>query len=258
MEEKRTLYQKIVLGLLAAMLVVFGIITAVNQSRDGILFGDDFLRKEEVTDADCFTGKVNGEQVTVLRWYGSENGSRTITLRVGERIHDTYTVYLGEPMIPLSGVVSNVASHLLEVPTVRIAKNDAVIFEGGYQESSGFFYTSRGEWTANGMYRMTDGSGADWLEKNPPDSFLVQLALEPELVDRGDWRLYGLMVLFTLLTMVDVAFPHTIFRLRHRRWVKDPEPTEDYMSMQHLAWMIAIPGLLAFYIWTSFTLANVT
>ena len=86
---------------------------------------------------------------------------------------------------------------------------------------------------------------------------LVQLALEPELVDRGDWRLYGIMVLFTLLAMADVAFPNTLFRWRHRRWVKDPEPTDDYMSVQHLVWMLAIPVLLASYIWTSFTLANV-
>ena len=56
MEEERTLYQKIVLVILAAMIVVFGIVTAFNQSRKGILFRDSFLRLEEVTDADCFTG----------------------------------------------------------------------------------------------------------------------------------------------------------------------------------------------------------
>ena len=38
MEEERTLYQKIVLVILAAMIVVFGIVTAFNQSRKGILF----------------------------------------------------------------------------------------------------------------------------------------------------------------------------------------------------------------------------
>ena len=101
-------------------------------------------------------------------------------------------------------------------------------------------------------------AGADtWEDYSMSKGMLVQLALEPELIDRGDWQLYGIMVLFTLLAMVDVAFPHTLFRWRHRRWVKEPEPTEDYMSVQHLVWMLVIPVLLASYIWTSFTLANV-
>lgn len=259
MEEQRTLFQKIVLVILAAMIVGFGIVTAGNQKRDGIRFGDDFLWKEEVTDADAFAGKVNGEQVTVLRWYGSKSGTRTVTLRVGARIHDTYTVYLGEPMIPLSGVVSNVASRVLEVPTVRIAKNDAVIFEGGYQESSGFFYTTDGEWSGLLNAEMpTYVAGADpWENYTMPKGQLVQLALKPELIDRGDWRLYALMVCFTLLVMVDVAFPYTIFRWRYRRWVKDPEPTDDYMSVQRLGWGICLILLLIGYIWAATTLAVV-
>ena len=63
MEEERTLYQKIVLVILAAMIVVFGIVTAFNQSRKGILFRDSFLLLEEVTDADCFTCEAEGERV---------------------------------------------------------------------------------------------------------------------------------------------------------------------------------------------------
>ena len=53
--EERTLFQKILLAVLAGMILVFGIITAVNQSRPGIVFREDFLRKEAVTDADAFT-----------------------------------------------------------------------------------------------------------------------------------------------------------------------------------------------------------
>ena len=258
MKEERTLYQKIVLVILAAMIVVFGVVTAFNQSRKGILFRDSFLRLEEVTDADCFTGEAEGERVTILRWYGSENGTRTITLRAGDRLNDTYTVYLGEPIIQLSGVVSNVASSRLEVPTVRIAKNDAVLFEGGYQASSGFFFTSDGEWSGLNIGMSTHVAGADpWKDYTMSKSLLVGLALEPELVDRGDWRLYGLMVFFTLAVMVDVAFPYTLFRWRHHRWVKDPEPTDDYMSVQHLLWVILPVMVLVGYLLASMTLADV-
>lgn len=259
MEEQRTFFQKVVLIILAAMIVVFGAVTAYCQTIEGIRLRDSFLRKREVADADCFTGKVEGEQVTILRWYGDGSGTREVTLQVGERIHDTYAVYLGEPMIPLKGTVATLASALLEVPTVRIAKNGTVTFEGGYQASSGMFYTSEGEWESRADSANIYVSGGDfWKGYTMPKGTLVKIALDPELEDRGDWRLYGLMVFFTLMLMVDVAFPYTLFRWRHHRWVKDPEPTDDYMSIQHLCWVICPILLLVFYIFAATTTMAVT
>ena len=254
MKEERTLFQKIVLILLVAMIVVFAVVTAYCQTIEGIRLRDSFLRKREVTDADCFTGKVEGEEVTILRWYGDGAGAREITLRVGERIHDTYTVYLGEPMIPLRGAVATIVSTLREVPTVRITKNGTVTFEGGYQASSGMFYTSEGEWSSLSGGADIYVSGGDlWKDYTIPKGTLVKIALDPELEDRGDWRLYGLAVFLTIAMMVDVAFPYTLFRWRHRRWVKDPEPTDDYMSIQHLSWVICPILLLVFYIFAATT-----
>ena len=248
--EERTLFQKILLAVLAGMILVFGIITAVNQSRPGIVFREDFLRKEAVTDADAFTGKVDGEQVTVLRWYGDENGTRTVTLRVGERIHDTYTVYLGEPMISLSDTISG-----LLVPTVRITQNGEVIFEGGWQESSGVFFTSDGEFSAVIIDGTMYGSGADpWEDYTVPKSFLMDMVLGPTLVARGNWGLYVLTVLLTAMTMVDVAYPDTLFRWRYRWRVKNPEPTDDYRSMQILGWVFMTAVLLGLHIAAATTL----
>ena len=134
MKESRTVFQKSILAILASMIVVFAAVTAFNQSRKGILFEDAILYRKEVADADCFAGKVRGEEVTLLCWYGDGSGNKEFTLRVGDRIHDTYTVYLGEPMIPLKGITFGV---LPEVPTLRITKNDRVIFEGGCRTDFG-------------------------------------------------------------------------------------------------------------------------
>ena len=248
--EERTLFQKILLAVLAGMILVFGIITAVNQSRPGIVFREDFLRKEAVTDADAFTGKVDGEQVTVLRWYGDENGTRTVTLRVGERIHDTYTVYLGEPMISLSDTISG-----LLAPTVRITQNDEVIFEGGWQERTGVFFTPDGEFSAATVEGAMYVSGADpWEDYTVPKSFLMDMVLGPMLVTRGNWGLYVLTVLLTAMTVVDVAYPDTLFRWRYRWRVKNPEPTDDYRSMQILGWVFMTAVLLGLHIAAATTL----
>lgn len=257
MKEERTLFQKIVLVVLAAMMVVFAGVTAFQKSRKGILFEESILYRQKVTDADCFSGKVRGEEVSLLCWYGDGSGSKVFTLRVGDRIHDTYTVYLGEPMIPLQGITSGVRP---EVPTLRITKNDRMIFEGGCRTDFDmvYFYTADGKWTSIGLMDVVVQTGRDfWENYTMKERLLVQLALGPELIDRGDWRLYGLMVFATLLVMVDVAYPRLFFRWRHRWCVKDPEPTDDYISMQHLRWLISPVVLLAGYIWAAATLAGV-
>ena len=254
MDKQRTFFQKCVLVILAAMMVLFGAVTAYCQTVQGILFRDKFLRLEKVTDADCFTGKVEGEQVTILCWYGSENSARTITLRVGERIQDTYTVYLGLPMISPAAMDSGSVPLWDDIQTLRITKNDEVIYEGGYREKGGMFFTSDGKLSGVHIELSAYVSGADpWKDYTMPKGTLVTLALGPKLIDRGDWRLYGLMVFLTLVFMVDVAFPYTIFRWRYRWKVKNPEPTEDYMSMQHLAWIIVLPVLLVGYLWAATT-----
>ena len=59
-----------------------------------------------------------------------------------------------------------------------------------------------------------------------------------------------LMVLLTLLLMLDVAFPLALFKLQHMLDVRDPEPTDFYLGMQRVGWVIYPFLLLAGYIYT--------
>ena len=192
--------------------------------------------------------------MTVLRWYpgwdDSDPNTVGITLDVSGRKAEHYSIYQGDPMISLSDTISG-----LQVPTVRITKNGEVIFEGGYQESSGVFFTSDGEFSAVTIDGTMYGSGADlWEDYTVPKSFLMDMVLGPELVTRGNWGLYALTVLLTAMTMVDVAYPDTLFRWRYRWKVKDPEPTDDYRSMQILGWVFMTAVLLGFHIAAATTL----
>ena len=72
----------------------------------------------------------------------------------------------------------------------------------------------------------------------------------PEVVHRGSIGLYVLMVAMTLLLMLDVAHPLVLFKLQHMLDVRDPEPTEFYLGMQRVGWVIYPVLLLAGYIFT--------
>ena len=48
---------------------------------------------------------------------------------------------------------------------------------------------------------------------------------------------------------LDVAFPMTLFRLQHMCDVRDPQPTDFYLTVQRLGWVV-YPFLLgAGYLW---------
>ena len=71
----------------------------------------------------------------------------------------------------------------------------------------------------------------------------------PALTARGSWGLYFIMVLFTLLVMLDVAFPRLLFYLQHCCDVRDPEPSDFYLAMQKVSWAVYPFLLLLGYIW---------
>lgn len=65
MSEKRTLLQKILLGLLAAMTVLFAVLTGVNRSQPLVQWGGSLLRPAEEGNAAVYTSAVYGEDIAI-------------------------------------------------------------------------------------------------------------------------------------------------------------------------------------------------
>ena len=93
----------------------------------------------------------------------------------------------------------------------------------------------------------TSGGGLSAPEELPRGNVMYFLN-GPDVVHRGSIGLYLLMVLMTLLLMLDVAYPLVLFRLEHCCDVRDPEPSDFYLAMQKVVWVIYPFLLLAGYI----------
>ena len=83
MSEKRTLLQKILLGLLAAMTVLFAVLTGVNRSQPLVQWGDSLLRPAEEGNAAVYTSAVYGRGCRQsgsgptgrIRWWSSPSAA---------------------------------------------------------------------------------------------------------------------------------------------------------------------------------------
>lgn len=237
--EMRTKLQKILLLLLAAMAVVFCVLTFVSRSHRGLHFSDMLMEVSQEGDTSVYTGEKSGYDVTIRHW--EENGAHYVDYRVGSHIHQ-----LGKLEYP-EGTVS---VHGTPLPRLRISRDGTTLFDGCYNPNA----------TGFGRYYKTDGSPELFVSitvttsNGPaPDPELTAgnilfFAEGPELSARGSWGGYFLCLLLTAIMAVSIAFPYALFRWRYHFSVRDPEPTDFYLFMHRLGSVIATAVILILYI----------
>lgn len=236
--EERTNLQKIVLVALAAMILLFGVLTGISKAHKGVFFDGALLERTVVPDQTTYTGKVHGEAVTVT--VRNDGGSvTTVEYVVGEALHDVYTMeYPLDPIQTEYGAVDG----------IRILKNGKVLFEGGYTTDHTYgWYDTNGEWDPGIGGAVGYGPAGAPMELGRGD--VVGFARGPELVSRGSWALYAMLVLLTLLLAFDVAYPTALFYIQHCCDVRDPEPSDFYLTMQKIGWVVYPFVLLGANVW---------
>lgn len=222
------------------MIVVFGILTGVSKAHKGVLFEETLLDVSASPEQTVYSGKAHGDQVTIT--VTPAGGSVTaVEFVIGDWLHDLCSVEY-----PLAEIQTE---HGGTVPGIRVLKNGGVLFEGGYDENSDYgWYHQDGTWDA--MITFTAVSGSDpWGGYETTAAGVMRFAQGPELTSRGSWLLYGLMVFLTLLLMLDVAFPTALFYIRHCCDVRNPEPSDFYLAMQKVSWVVYPILLLIGYLW---------
>ena len=96
---------------------------------------------------------------------------------------------------------------------------------------------------------VTNGEAPDpWEDYVPGAATVLSLAYDQPDLHRGSLTLYAAMVFLTVLLAVNVAFPKALFQLRYVSAVRDPEPTEFYLGMQKLSWVLLTVLLAVGYI----------
>ena len=244
MAEERTRLQKIVLLILAAMIVIFGVLNVASLFRKGVVFEDALLRRTETEESVIYSGRSHGEDIRITVTPFNETLTE-VDYTIGDRVKDVCTLETGLPEIR--------TEHGNTVEGIRITKNGYTLFEGGRDPDQEFgWYDLEGKWDPEMLVsvRATYSGQDHWDSYETSAGSVMAFANGPELVHRGSIGLYILMVVLTLLLMVDVAYPLLLFRLEHCCDVRDPEPSDFYLAMQKVAWVLYPILLLAGYIYT--------
>ncbi len=226
-----TRYQKLLLAILAGMLAFFGILLAVFRSHPRVLFEEGLLKVTEQDGQIVYSGSVHSTPVSItVTW--PTNFRSVADFTIGTEIHDVCEVEY--PLAPIK------TSYGDTVDGIRVTKNGAVVFEGGYDPEGPFdsaaFYDADGNWDSQLGFRVYAGGIDPWYDYETTVYEAVRFALGAEAnAAHGDPGLFAIAVILTIVLMVYIIFHRQLFRLRHM-WARDPDPSEDYLSFERVIW----------------------
>ena len=236
--EDMSWFRRILLVILAAMVVGFGVATPIVGARKGMAYHDTLFYPREESGVLRYTGRLDRE-AAVFTVYPD----RRVEYRWGEEVYGPYTVAEDPTAAPKDSY---------GIPGIEIRRGEEVLFRGGYVSGLDGGYTLFGEdgqmpsgmfsYTMNGKSYGHDGRELTPRELHEPSlSRITLLALDtPKLTHRGHLGYYLLITLLALFNIFQICYPGLMFYWSIRWDVKNPylaEPSDYYVFMEQLEWV---------------------
>lgn len=251
-----TLFQRIILLVLAAMFLFFGGVNAWRHAHPGVFYdgrftSDQFLTFSEEGGVRRYTGAVDAQSAEFI-----VDGDQ-VTYRSGDRTYGPYQVLRDDSVLPADsdGIISRVG--------VRVLRGEETVFEGGciypsdsingswyedlvwsdgtpYDTSLGFGFVS----TTSGFIFDNEGDEEEFYA--PRLTAVILLALGPTLSCRGSWGLYILAAVLSVAVAAYTLYYQQLLRWQVRWYVRDwanAEPS-DWMIFGALMGILVLTGMV--------------
>ena len=248
-------YQRVLLVLLLAMLVVFTVLYAVVSARVGYAYKGAILVPQEVEGGVVYTGRVKGEKVSISSSWDDPVTVQTVTVCHGQKTYGPYTARKDPTAIPKE---ENMSPYMTGV---ELRQGDSILFRGGVLHTDdsqmilfnedgslyngvGFTYSA-----ADGIERDENGNPVD--PKEPSVWEVTEVMKGPELTSKGNWVIWFLGVFLSIVTAVLVLFPDELFRWKLSLRISnayEAEPSDLELTGRYISWMILSVLTLITYI----------
>ncbi len=247
-----SLLQRVLLAILAAMILGFGIATPIMGTREGIEYGNTLLHSTQEGEVRRYTGRIDGRRAEF-----AVTPDGTVEYRWGDEAYGPYRVAEDPSASPKGSMAA------WNLPGIEIRRGDEVLFRGGlYDGERPILYDEDGEpfnflsityGTSGG--KVYDSNGKELTQR---DLHEPGLSIVARLAHRGSFAFYLLGTLLAAFNMFQICFPGLMFRQSIRWHVKDPyaaEPSDFYIFMEQVEWVILTVVAAALY-WLAITAVN--
>lgn len=229
-------FQKGVLLVLTAMVLVFSVVYPVTISRKGFAYKDAILVPSQENGNTVYSGKIQGKKAVF-----TVSADKTVQFRYGARVYGPFTVKEDPTAIPKDVGMAESKTG------IELREGDKILFRGAVMEQGGFRWLcgEDGTWittsisvTTNGGYAVDEhGNIIDPMK--PSVSTILELMAGPVLTQKGEWGWWFFGVFVCAATAISILFADELFRwnLAFRiRNTHDAEPSDWEIGCRYLSW----------------------
>ena len=231
-------YQKIVLILMAAMVVVFTIAYPLVLSREGFEYKDRIFIPHEENGIVIYSGKIGAEETSFTVY-----ADKTVEFRHGNKIYEPYTAKEDPTAIPKD---NDMGAHMTGV---ELRQGEKILFRGGivkdteiqllYNEDGSIASLGITITAGNAIARDLDGNIIDPIEPSP--ATILDLMDGPELTHKGEWFGWFSGVFICIITAVSILFADELFRWNLAFSISNADqakPSDWEMTSRYISWTI--------------------
>lgn len=192
----------------------------------GVHFDDIFLKKQVASSDTYYKGKnkFGSIQITVKGELNKQN-SADVLYSFPDNINKQYTVTFKDEK-----------NWALGIENIK-DKDGKIIFEGDYVKDSYFLFYKNGEPFMDDIINVfIEGQNPYTEQYRVPLKNVADFALFATESIRGKYNLLAFAILIFLFTAIDIKYPLFLFNLKNGLNVKDPEPSDLYLTMQKFSW----------------------
>ena len=238
MERIRSLgrYQKGILILMAAMILLFTVLYPIVLSREGFLYRDALLIPSEEGGNTVYAGKIEGQPASFTLY-----DDRSVQFQYGDATYGPYTAAEAPDALQNLDLGDGAVG-------VELRCGEELVFRGGalrqgdqlwlYTED-GSVYTDIGVMTSGGFIFNEEGEVIDPNEPSVSDLLMVMAG--PPLTHKGSWFGWVTGLITCILTTVDILFADELFRLHmafHISRAEDAEPSDWEIAGRYIGWTV--------------------
>lgn len=195
----------------------------------GVFYENTFLKKEVVSNNTYYTGKsMDGSIRITVEGLVNKNGSADVIYNLPNNINQKYTVNFKIP-----------SNWEFGIENIKDEEGN-IVFEGIYRKDSRLLLDKHGR-PILGDYQvriLRDGESPFKADYKVSLKNVADFATFSNETIRGKYGFLGVAIFLFALTLIDIKYPLFFFYLRNFLEVKDPEPSDFYLTMQRISWYV--------------------
>lgn len=232
-------YQKGILLLMIAMVLVFTVLYPMTIAREGFAYKNAILIPNYEDGNTVYSGKIQGKQANFTVY--ADN--MTVSFQYDDKTYGPYTLKEDPTAIPKDSEMQDAMAG------VELRYGEEILFRGGVADFGDYLwlYNEDGsienlDITVTTTYGTVMDEHGNVIDPMEPSAYtILTLMAGPELTHKGEWLIWFGGVLICIVTAILILFADELFRFNLSFQIRDAdraEPSDWEIATRYITWTV--------------------